>query len=298
MAVENAKKICKRLHRYIQMQPVQGRVHSVFARTMNLQTPFGLMSVLADENCLRPFSCVVSGVKPFPKMPVAEGMDVFISDEVISIPAAKLRISVSQAVDIDLAVDAMANLFIPIDIQLRLRHLLGIIEKNAYPEDLSSLVLSDAKPNTYTELLAPRLQTLKCMLEEDDIGGCQTAAKEISGCGVGITPSSDDLLMGYMAGYAALFYTFGRTRENVLSFTRAIAQGAVQNTTDLSANFLLQSGEGLAGEDMIQLLYSLFSDIGHPTLLSNAARVAASGNDALVGLVLAVTHHYGGKSFD
>ncbi|MCL2694949.1 MAG: DUF2877 domain-containing protein [Clostridiales bacterium] len=299
---EQARKICKRLHRYMLLGPARGRVHSVFNHAVNLQLPFGLMSVLTGGNCLRPFSCTVSGLKPFPQIPITEGMEVQISGETISIPAADFHVSVSQAVDYDLAVDAMANLFVPIDIQLRLRHLLGVIESHADPEDLSSLVLPDTKHNAYAELLAPRLPTLKAALEEEDVLACLNTAREISGCGVGLTPSSDDLLAGYMAGYAALFYAFGRLPARVLPLTRALAQGAAKHTTDLSAAFLLQGGEGLVSEDMIQLLFSLFSDVSHPTLTANAARVAAvgatSGNDTLAGLVLAITHHYGGKQFD
>lgn len=299
--VENAKKICKRFHNYIRLQPYQGRVVSVFSKAVNIQTEFGIVTLLTGTDCLQPFSCIVGAIRPFNQLGIAVDDEVIIQNEAIQFPSADLAIDVSIASDMELSLDVMVNLFLPVDLSIRLRQLKRVIEANAHPEDMTSLV-TGARSNPYCDLIRPRIEGFAKALKDQDIALCCELASGISGCGVGLTPSSDDLLCGYLACYAALSLSLGRSRRRVLDQTRQIAYAASQNTTELSGAFLLQSGEGLVSEDVFQLLRCIFSDISYNTLVAHATQVvnfgSTSGTDTLTGIYLAITQQYGGTEID
>ncbi len=300
--IEFATKICKRFHAYMRLGPAQGRIASVFNRAVNIETPYGLVTLLSSEYDLHPFSCVLGAMRSFTQLPIKEGAPVLLEDETIVIPSAELTIDVSAASDLDLSVDALTNLFLPLDMSLRLRHLHRVVEQYGEADGLSPLIVEELRKNPYCELIAPRLPRLDQAFVEGDPEEAGAAASELAGCGVGLTPSSDDLLSGYFLAYAALSQALGRSRERILALTRAAAAGAAAHTTELSASFLLKSGEGLAAESAFALLRALFSDASYPTLAAEATKVAAfgqtSGTDILVGMYLAITKHYGGNDLD
>jgi hypothetical protein len=206
------------------------------------------------------------------------------------------------ATDVDLSIEAMLGMFIPTDLHLRLRHVLRVIVQRASAEDLSPLVLPNTAENAFVQLLRPRLHALRDALIAHNLSAAEKVAEGLSGCGVGLTPSSDDLLCGYLFTYAALSAAYGRARARVLETCRVIAAAAAAHTTDLSAAFLLQSGEGLAAEPVFQLLLSLLSDAPYAAVTAHAEEMAGigatSGVDMLVGVSLAMIHHYGGKPLD
>ena len=150
----------------------------------------------------------------------------------------------------------------------------------------------------YAAFLRPRLPQLFAAVAAGEAAQAGEAAAAIAGCGVGLTPSSDDLLTGYMAMLHALS-AIG-VLGDVVPMTRAIASRAAQRTNRISGAFLLHSGEGYVSEDVLRLLALLCSGADGQRVRDAAARVAAfgstSGSDILTGIVLAIIHHDGGKN--
>ena len=294
--VEIARKICKRLHAYVRMDRYAGKVHSVHPSSVVLETPIGMVSILTNAHCLHPFSAVVNSTKQFPGFGIEEGQEVLIGEERIEIPACEFAVDLSQATDLDLSVETMQSLFLPMDLDIRMRHLLRVIESHGESYDISPLV-TDAKSNDYCDAVRPLLDALHEAVCEQELAECEQTAAAIAGFGNGAIPSSDMLLCGYVAGYAALSAALGRSHQRVLSVTRALTSGAAARTTEASAALLLQSGEGLVSEDVFQLLRCIFSDASYQTTVAYANKVAtaASGNgpDILTGIYLVVTKQYG-----
>ena len=290
---ETARKICKRLHAYLRMDRYTGKVHSVHPNVVYLDTSIGMVSVLTNAHCLKPFSVVVSSTKQLERFEIEEGQEVLLGEERIEIPACGFVIDLSQATDLDLGVEVMQTLFLPTDLDIRARHLLRLIESGGKPDDLGPLV-TEARSNAYCDEVRPHLPALHTAFREQDPEACRAAAAAIAGIGTGLTPSADELLCGYAAGYAALSAALGRSRQRVLSLTRETASGAAARTTELSAAFLLQYGEGLVSEDVFQLLQCLFSDASYATTVACATKIASSdGVNVLTGVYLALRHQYG-----
>jgi hypothetical protein len=293
---ETGRKICKRLHAYVRLDRYAGKVHAVYSTRVVLETPIGMVSILTNAHCLQPFSVVVNSTKQFPNFNIEEGQEVLIGDERIEIPACEFAVDLSQATDLDLSVEIMQSLFLPMDLDIRMRHLLRVIESTGESYDVSPLV-TEAKTNDYCDAVRPLLPALHEAVREQEGEDCRKAAAAIAGFGNSRIPSSDMLLCGYNAGYAALSAALGRSRPRVLSITREIASGAAERTTETAAALLLQSGEGLVSEDTFQLLQCIFSDASYPTMVAYANKVAkaesGNGSDILTGIYLAVTKQLG-----
>lgn len=293
--METALKICKRLHSYLYAGQYTGRVLNVWNNRLDIETPFGLIA-LVQRDCLKPFSCLVGGLKPFSAMNIRPGMPVLLGQSGFDIPDTELEVDVTMAEDVDLSMDTMTNLFLPLDLNIRLRHILRAMEQGASSEDLSMLALSKRDSG----MLSPLQKALSALgeaLEEGDYEGMESCAAACAGFGSGTAAASDVLLTGYMAAYTALSYALGRSRQLVRYITRRVAAGAAANTNDSGRAVLLQGGEGLVDEDRFQLLRALFSDTPYTTLSGCAMRIASGeGVNFLTGLCLAVDRHYLSKT--
>lgn len=272
-----------------------GTVYAVYPDAIYLSTSIGIISILSNAHCLAPFSTIVSSVKPFTRCEIEEGMQVLMGSERIEIPECELVLDLSQSTDYDLSLDTIRAVFLPNDYDIRLRHILHVIETNAKTDDLSPLV-ADTKPNEFSAVIKPLLPRLHAAFREQDPVECSEAASAIAGIGVGLIPSADRLLCGYIAGYAALSAALGRSFNRVLEMTRALAGAAASRTTELSGAFLLQSGEGLVSEDLFVLVRNVLSDAPYSVLVSAANRIAAlplgGGTDMLAGVYLSLSMLY------
>ena len=292
---ETARKICKRLHTYLRMGNYEGTVHAVYPDAIYCNTSIGMVSILNNAHCLSPFSAIVSSVKPFTRYEIEEGQRVMMGSERIEIPDCELNIDLSQSTDYDLSFDTIKAVFLPNDYEVRLRHILRTIETNAKEDDLSPIIV-DIKSNEYADVVKPLLPKLHTAFREQDSNACSEAASQIAGIGVGLIPSADRLLCGYIAGYAALSAALGRSFHRVLEMTRALAGAAAAHTTELSGAFLLQSGEGLVSEDLFMLVRNVLSDAPYSVLVAAANRIAAlplgGGTDMLSGVYLSLSMLY------
>lgn len=294
--IETGRNICKRFHTYLRIDSYRGRVTAVFPHAVSVETPFGLITLLDGSQPLRPFSCTLNPMKPFTALSIREGDEVFLEQETILIPTAEFGVDVSVASDIELSIGVMVNLFIPVDMSIRLRQLLRVIETCSIDEDLSPLVLVK-RTNNVCQMVEKPIAALRDALTEQDLDACTDAASKLAGFGIGQIPSSDSFFAGYLAGYAALSLALGRSNKRILAFTREMAAAAASQTGEMSAALILQSGEGMVSEDLFQLIRCLFSDIAYTNLSAYATGIAhahdSAGVDLLVGVYLSVMHYYG-----
>lgn len=282
---------------------MDGEVLSAFSHAVNLDTPAGLVSVLTRARCLQPMGCVVEPAGSFEQGAFAPGMRARLTGRELRIGDAKIALAGATPTDLSvrgaLCPDGAASAVEPQKHRPTLRPapLLTVLASGRGEDGLSALV-TRCKSNVYADFLAPRLPRLFAAVAAGDAAEAGEAAARIAGCGVGLTPSSDDLLTGYMAMLHALSAI--RVLGEIALITRAIAARAAQKTNRISGAFLLQSGAGYVSEDVLRLLQLLCSDSDAQQIERAAARVAAfgstSGSDMLTGIVLAIIHHDGGKN--
>lgn len=293
-----ARTICSRLLRLLRGGALEGTVLSAFDHAVNVDTPAGLVSLLTGGRSLQPYA-VVTGAARFAPFGFAPGASARLTERTLAVGGAAVALDGAQETDLSIA-RALG----------RASH--GGAEKERPPsldpapllsalapggDGLAALVTRE-EANVYAAFLRPRLPQLFAAVAAGEAAQAGEAAAAIAGCGVGLTPSSDDLLTGYMAMLHALS-AIG-VLGDVVPMTRAIASRAAQRTNRISGAFLLHSGEGYVSEDVLRLLALLCSGADGQRVRDAAARVAAfgstSGSDILTGIVLAIIHHDGGKN--
>ncbi len=294
----DAKAICTLLYERLHDAALGGTVLSAFEHAVNIETPAGLVSILTETRCLQPFA--VRAACGTLQAHFAPGEQVLINADTLC--TGRTAISLETAATVDLSVahgmqSAIAGHSREHHSALDPAPLLSVLASGGESDGLSALV-TRLKSNVYADFLRPRLPRLFAAVAAGEAAEAGEAAAAIAGCGIGLTPSSDDLLTGYMAMLHAMSAV--GVLGNIAPVAREIAGRAAQKTNRISDAFLLQSGEGYVSEDVLHLLRLLYSDSDALQIKQAAMRVAAfgstSGSDMLTGIVLAIIHHDGGKN--
>ncbi len=291
-----ATAVCKRLLDLSLSRARSGTVHSVFDHAVNLEFGFrGLIGLIAEDKALTPYAVSVRTNAPFARTGVRADMAAYLGEGMLVIPDAQIEIDLSSPAHIELSVDL---------IEIRHREaqktLLVLIEQALKGADaemsLAPLVTGGAE-NTYTHFLAPRLERLFYAVSLGAGEEAAQAAANCAGCGMGLTPSSDDLLSGYFTTLHLLFRAENRPEDKAIISN--MAQAAAEKTNRISGTFLLHSGMALANTAICDLDRSIFTFMDQAAANRAIARVLAigstSGADMLTGMALALRQHIGGN---
>lgn len=296
----NASAVCGRLLALSYEQAYAGTVHSVFDHAVNLEIAqrFGLIGLIAEEKTLTPYAVSVRTSVPFTEAGIRAGMAAFIRQGHVTIPEAGIDLDLSVAYPVDLSVDSIESRCEEEAADQLMERICAALQGADGQSGLAPLVTGGE--NTYTRFLKPRLGALfSAVSMGNDVAAIQSASR-IAGCGMGLTPSSDDLLSGYLLTLRLLFRWQGRV--SAWDTIPRIAQAAAKQTNRISATFLLHSGEGLANA----AVYILLRAAGKPGETLTADRAIArileigstSGADMLTGIALALRQHNGGTNSD
>jgi hypothetical protein len=256
-------------------------------------------SLLSHSHGLFPMSCRVMNEIPFTQYGITEGDVVVTSDDRIYFPKAEIGINLKNSVERDLSFDNKEGLFIPEDLVFKVELLKQMIGEKGSESDLSTLITGKYR-NPYADLVRIRLQELTKALKEDSRLVGERAGR-LAGCGIGLTPSSDDLLIGYMSVYLADTKAKRCSSIETYKMINAMGSEAAKHTNTISGAFLKQCGMGLFSEDMSLLLCALYSDSQIETVRKCGKRIqnfgSTSGTDMLTGVVLAIVELNGGEYF-
>lgn len=283
--------VCGTLFRTLLITSPKGEVHSVFERAVNLDTDIGMISILCKGRGLQPFSCRTAEMISFLSEGIHTGDPVKADGEGIWI-GEDLYVSLSgvQQVDMSVAGAFPSGCFAEV-VRPDPEPLLKVLRVIGDENGLSNLAV-DLPGNVYADLINPRLPELYRSIEAKDPETAERAAERIAGCGIGLTPSSDDLLNGFFS----VMQVKAQAEEDYL-LSQTISRAAVAaagKTNRISGTFLLQVSKGQISEDVLHLLKLLFYGSDADLISKAAFRVASfgstSGTDTLTGIVLAIIH--------
>lgn len=287
----NAIDMCQSLQNTASIYSGELQVQSVFASAVNIVGEDQFFSIISDQHCLYPMSCRVGCMAPFTEYGIKAGMCVTISEDSISVMQASVLINLHSCKVRDLSIRSMNGLDPLMNRTGKTDILMELIREKGCREDLSTLVTGEYK-NPYAEAVAMRLPELNKAIRECDNRAAELAGN-IAGGGIGLTPSSDDLLVGYLSVYLAESKTRGNSHfEEVLKLTQAMGEKAAEHTNLISGAFLRQCGRGLLSEDMTELFRTLYSSSEAEDIRLSGRRIikvgSTSGTDMLTGVVLAM----------
>lgn len=287
-STKRALSICSRLRARIKHCDMTATVHSVFDSAVNLQTDAGLITLLCKNKGLMPYSVSVDATS-FETFGFIPNDTVIITNNVLY--SQNNRILLESAVPIEL--DIPQADYIPAERwNIAVEKITELLAEEKEPQGLSPLLFDDETlQNQFSRFIKPRLGELRRAAVQGDCEAAKKAAARFAGCGMGLTPSSDDLLCGYivMLYMGAAGMTRG-DKDGFLVMLQGMAGEAAQHTNLISGCLLRRCGEGLAGEALVQLLnyVNLDQDDAMRELDGIIQRVAAfghtSGRDILTGV--------------
>jgi hypothetical protein len=292
-----ATAVCKRLLDLSLSRARFGTVHSVFDHAVNLEVGFrGLIGLIAQEKALTPYAVSVRMNAPFTKTGVRAGMAAYLQEGTLIIPDALIEIDLTGVPSLDLSVDSI-ELRYGMKAAQTLEQLIARALEDADAETSLASLITGGTGNIYTKFLAPKLERLTYAVSLEAMEEAAQAAAGCAGCGMGLTPSSDDLLCGYFTTLHLLFRAGQRTEAKAHIST--MAQAAAERTNRISGTFLLHSGMALANAAICDLDRSIFTFMDTAAANRAIGRVLAigstSGADMLTGIALALRQHIGGN---
>lgn len=266
-----------------------GTVHSVFASSVNLLAEGKLITLLTEHRPLYPFS-VRLAADALPAL--AAGTPCTLSESEIAFPEVGAVIRLQNAKETDLSLYGIRDtLTAPAaDMAPALREAIIAHGKTDGFAPLLGLLEDEAVPfssNPYADFAAKRIPALFQAVQKADPAKAAEAAYGIAGCGVGLTPSADDFLCGFIAALLANALTAGNI-EQAQTLAAAMAAKAAERTNLISGTFLKEAAMGLFSEDVLILIQTLYSSVLSQKLLPSVMNVIAfgetSGTDILTGI--------------
>ena len=119
-----------------------------------------------------------------------------------------------------------------------------------------------------------------------DIQGSVQAAEKMIGLGPGVTPSGDDILIGFLAGLWSLAGRNPAQISFVQSFGKALLQIARQ-TNEISRTYLYHATQGQFSSSLLKLLEAIATGTDLDRAIQTAMRVGhSSGMDSVTGLLV------------
>ena len=264
------------------------RVHSVFDSALNVILDDGnLAALLAPCREPTPGSAVLRHPINFRETGLSPGDRVVVglsgaAGVCLSVPgmtpvvrpgcagyAARLRLIADAALSHEHADQSLAPL---------LCHLFGLLPVLPH--------------NAYTIFLAPRVSNLCSALgaADKEYGELTRLGADTAGCGAGLTPSSDDLMVGVFAALYGMSMAGWLNPTKTAARCNAVAAGATPRTTTISAHFLTSAANGVFSQDILSLLSAFFTSPNDSDTTKAALRLCAlgstSGTDTLCGIYL------------
>ena len=239
-----------------------GRVHSVFARAINVEWADGRLLTLHGPGTLRaPFAAVVEhatllrGQRP--------GAPIAVEPDGLRLPG--LRLSWEEATRVDCAVPTS-------------------------PPGLDRAVVDalrehDGRRATGLDSLrgVAARAALAAAIGSANADGLVAAASGLLGLGEGLTPAGDDCLVGALA----VLHAVGHPLVRAPVLTTVIARAAAMRTTTVGREFVVHAVAGRFSEPVLALLRARSALEAADAATRLADLGATSGVDTLAGLRLA-----------
>lgn len=143
----------------------------------------------------------------------------------------------------------------------------------------------------FSRKIGPSVLRLINAVEKFDDEGAFRAAEEMIGLGPGVTPSGDDILIGFLGG---VWSTAGKDRKK-LTFIRSFGNAIMQladRTSEISRTYLYHAGRGRFSSSLSNLAQAMAAGEDIKSTAKFALQVGhSSGADSVTGLLIGFGVH-------
>jgi hypothetical protein len=297
-----AEEMCYKLQHILKdKKEIHGTVHSVFNRVCNITfKDWPIVSLISENIPMKPMSISLKALEnvSMHELGLEVAQRVVYHADRLEIPEACFTMYLSNSRCIDCSPVFDFDMGNTRQVKAKIDELRLVLEQGN-PMGLLRVVSNfDAAmgeqyntipQNRYSEFAWPRVSKLICSISEGDLTEITNASRGIAGFGPGLTPSSDDMLIGFMISliYAAHYYNWGRQwAEDINS---AILKGAEGRTNQLSYEMMSYAAKGEVTKNIHQLMSCIYSNstqLIHRSALDVMDYGETSGADMLLGIYM------------
>lgn len=279
-------KISQPLYKELEVRPyICAQVHSVFNSACNLISELGLISVINETKRMNPRALMVNDTKWFQYLQQNQMVEIIFSQHLSPTQPYQLKINPQSVVQFSPYLSKKIS--ITMKIKATIYHYLYAHQKEMgiYPLLCLSEKLAMSSTVTYyspmlSDYFLPKLFTFIDAVARHSL----TIDLEcFVGFGSGLTPSSDDLLVGLLSVLDVLDHPYFTTLQSA-------CLNVVDRTTDVS-NVMLQSACNRQYSQEIVDLYSAINNEEHfgEEIRHLLAIGHSSGHDTLCGIYIGLT---------
>jgi hypothetical protein len=271
---------------------VSAKIIGSTSRGLFLLAPTGQVIFLSYETWRSPIT-VNLGRANAKLRQTKTGVEVHLSELVITLPSLQIKIDLSRA-----PVWA-AKKVLPVNTSPLQR--ISMLQKTAlrvtaksqagFSRILAAFLYLPGAANLHDDdqVIFERLMRLRSALIDDSDAALEIA-KSFLGCGRGLTPSGDDFITGLLLAMQRWSHAISGS-ERILTLVKQLPPNGYTQTTSLSASIISAAALGQADERLLHSLDAFFTADRSPDqiadLLFNYG--GSSGVDALTGIALALT---------
>lgn len=284
----------------------KGRVHSVFKNACNIEVQDELITILGPSRTIGPRAMLLAreGFSDFLPYDIKPYSDVYLGSCEAEIKNA-LVIAIPENTEVWSPVinfkyeDFSENMFF--ENLKALENILSIKGKfyaigwvwncmaEEYPE--LNLAIFNDKDSLKADFIEVRfLNFIKSILEGSHKEIAE-AAYEIAGFGLGLTPSADDFLTGFMTGCVYMSKIYCRDSTKIEIMNLGIYKTAGKRTTRISEGMLKAASEGKTGEAVMNMMNALLNQKYFRSFENSFSSLLnfgeTSGTDTALGIYLA-----------
>lgn len=297
-----AEEICYKLQHMLQdKKEIHGTVHSVFNRVCNITfKDWPIVSLILDSIPMKPMAI---SLKPLGNISMHElgfvaVQEVLYYQHRLEIPKAGFTLYLGASRGVDCSPVFNINRGSINQIKLNIHELrlvleqgnsMGLLPVVSKFEEAAGENYKTFTPNRYSEFAWPRVNNLIWAIRQCDLIEIANASRGIAGFGPGLTPSSDDMLIGLMISLIYASYCYSWDKERVEAINSAILKGAEGRTTQLSYEMMGYAAKGEVTNNIHRLMSCIYSN-STKLIYENALDVMdygeTSGSDMLCGIYM------------
>ncbi len=274
------------------------RIHSVFDHSINLQTEECLFAVFCDIKNVAPMSVVLDELD-FRCLKNLDTEEIQLSKHLLIFPNGNI-IDLNNSVIWNTTLRSSFNDFKEKDLKRTKKVIKEMILKEGDFQGLGYLVhtideLYDPEyqpcpemTNDYVDFIKPKIIEFIEVLSTGSFETINQRASEMIGLGPGLTPSSDDLLSGFMIYLIYMGQSMDLSKEIIKQLTDSIVKNLGEQTNEISKSYMIHASEGKLNKRVKSLMISILSQ--SKGLKQNVEEVirfgGTSGTDLMVGIYL------------
>lgn len=284
-----AKSVASDLNDILTSKTVDGIVHSVFDQACNIQLERNSLVTLISPKLPNYPSAIKLDITEDQKLcsfGFKTGMKAVVNKDEIKIPKACVSIKLTGVKVWDSSPLFLRPTISEEILYENIEKIRELILEYGKTEGIASILDRDEVDNNYKDFIIDSVKKLAKGIQYNDYKMITEASKRLIGLGPGLTPATDDFLLGIMASLYYIGHYFGNHLENLKKIAGFMISDLLGRTTLISEIMLKNGMRARFSEPIRDLMLAITNSTSINDKCMNLLNIGGtSGSDCAAGIV-------------